>query len=166
MATVLRDVVSNHPAIGSVSLEICMVFSCAVLVIYCVTGGIIASVHTDLIQGLIMVVAVILVFATATHFFSGGVDSIVETIQTDNPEAASPWGTLGIVGSLSWFFLFAVGNVGQPHVVTKLMMSKRITDSRHILWFTVVGYGFWHCCGSVLDWSSTLSPGLETSIAK
>ena len=149
MATVLRDVISNHPAIGNVSLEFCMGFACAVLVFYCVTGGIIASVYTDLVQGLIMVIAAILVFFTAVHSFSGGIGSIVQTIQTDNPEAISPWGTLGMVGSLSWFFLFAVGNVGQPHVVTKLMMNKRIPDTRYILLFSVIGYGI-----SALLWIS------------
>ncbi|MCH2130608.1 MAG: hypothetical protein MK179_15805 [Pirellulaceae bacterium] len=149
MATVLRDVISNHPAIGSVSLEACMAFACAVLVFYCVTGGIIASVYTDLIQGLIMVVAALLVFAAACRSFSGGMSGIVATIQSDNPEAMSPWGTLGMVGSLSWFFLFAVGNVGQPHVVTKLMMNKRIADTKHIFLFTVVGYGL-----SALLWIS------------
>ena len=140
MATVLRTVISNHPAIGNVSLEACMVFACAVLVFYCVTGGIIASVYTDLFQGLIMVVAAVLVFASAVRSFAGGVDGIAATIQTDNPEAIMPWGTLGMVGSLSWFFLFTVGNVGQPHVVTKLMMNKRIADTRHILLFSVIGY--------------------------
>ena len=140
MATVLHGIVSNHPAIGEVSLEMCVTFSVAVLVFYCVTGGIIASVYTDLIQGLMMVVAAILVFATAVHSFGGGVYGVIETIQVDDSEAILPWGTLGIVGSLSWFFLFAIGNVGQPHVVTKLMMNKKITDARYILFFSVIGY--------------------------
>lgn len=149
MATVLRDIASNHPAIGDISLGLCVAFSCAVLVFYCVTGGIIASVYTDLVQGLVMVVAAMLVFVTAVNSFDGGVGGIVRTIQSDNPEAGLPWGTLGIVGSLSWFFMFAVGGVGQPHVVTKFMMNKRITDVRHILLFTVVGYGI-----SALLWVS------------
>jgi len=140
MATVLRDVLSNHDAIGPVSLEACMLFSCAVLVFYCVTGGIIASVYTDLVQGLMMVVAAILVFASAIQSHAGGISGVVETIHADNAEAMLPWGTLGMVGSLSWFFLFAVGGVGQPHTVTKFMMNKRIADARYILSFSVVGY--------------------------
>lgn len=149
MATVLRDVISNHPAVGSVSLEMCMILSVAVLVFYCVTGGIIASVYTDLIQGLMMVVAAVIVFFTALNSFDGGMVGIVTTIQSDNPEAISTWGTLGVVGSLSWFFMFAVGNAGQPHIVTKLMMNKRISDVRHILLFSIIGYAL-----SALLWIS------------
>lgn len=141
MATVLRDLVSNHPSFGPVSLEVCMAVSCAVLVFYCVTGGIIASVYTDLIQGLMMVAAAVFVFMAALQSFDGGAATAVQAIYQDNPEAMLPWGTLGIVGSLSWFFMFTVGGVGQPHVITKFMMNKRISDVRHILVFAIVGYG-------------------------
>ncbi|MCY3775968.1 MAG: sodium/proline symporter, partial [Candidatus Aminicenantes bacterium] len=65
MATVLRDLVAGA-GLGVFSMEACVAFSCAVLVFYCVTGGIIASVYTDLVQGLVMVAAAVLVFlATA-----------------------------------------------------------------------------------------------------
>ena len=140
MATVLREVLSNHDAIGPISLEMCMALSCAVLVFYCVTGGIIASVYTDVIQGLMMVVAAVLVFAAAVKSYAGGIGGVVQTIHADNPEAILPWGTLGIVGCLSWFFLFAVGAVGQPHIVTKFMMNRRVSDVRYILAFAVIGY--------------------------
>ena len=149
MATVLRDIAASHSAIGEISLGVCVAFSCAVLVFYCVTGGIIASVYTDLIQGLVMVVAAVLVFVTAVNSFDEGITGIVRTIQTDNREAIHPWGTLGMVGCLSWFFMFAVGGVGQPHVITKFMMNKRVADVRHILLFSVVGYGL-----SALLWIS------------
>ena len=140
MASVLRDVLSSHPAIGPISLEMCMAISCAVLIFYCVTGGIIASVYTDVVQGLMMVVAALLVFGAAVKSYSGGIGGIVETIHADNSEAILPWGTLGIVGCLSWFFMFAVGGVGQPHIVTKFMMNRRVSDARYILAFAVVGY--------------------------
>ncbi|MCH2594925.1 MAG: hypothetical protein MKZ95_03815, partial [Pirellulales bacterium] len=72
-----------------------------------------------------------------------------ETIHADNPPAILPWGTLGMVGVLSWFFLFSAGQVGQPHIVTKFMMNKRISDCRHILAFAAIGYGL-----SALLWIS------------
>ena len=141
MATVLRDVVSNYPGWGSVSLEFSMVIACAVLVFYCVTGGMIASVYTDLVQGLMMVVAALLIFITALRSFEGGMTEISQVIQADNQEAMLPWGTLGIVGCVTWFFMFSLGQAGQPHIVTKYMMYRRISDARHILVFAVVAYG-------------------------
>lgn len=140
MATVLRDILINTEAIDSISIEVCVAISCAVLVFYCVTGGIIASVYTDVVQGGVMVVAALLVFFTAINAFDGGVPAIVTTIMADDAEAISPWGTIGLMGALSWYFVFALGGAGQPHVITKLMMSKRVQDVRHILPITFVGY--------------------------
>ena len=57
MATVLRDLLNNVSFIPEVSIVTCMTIACAVLVFYCVTGGILASVYTDLVQGAIMIVA-------------------------------------------------------------------------------------------------------------
>ena len=51
-----------------------------------------------------------------------------------------PWGTLGIMGCLSWFFMFGVGAVGQPHVITKSMMMRRIGDIKHIVPLTFLAY--------------------------
>ena len=71
MATVLRDLVAGA-GFGDFSMEACVAFSCAVLVFYCVTGGIIASVYTDLVQGLVMVAAAVLVFLATANVAPGG----------------------------------------------------------------------------------------------
>ena len=140
MATVLRDVLTSVSFLPDVSLVACVAIACAVLVFYCVTGGILASVYTDLVQGAIMIVAAVFVFAAALSAVDGGLGGIAATLMADDPEAISPWGTLGMMGALSWFFLFAVGGSGQPHVITKLMMSRRIDDARRILPVSAGGY--------------------------
>ena len=147
MARVLQDILGRE--FGTVPIEICMAASCAVLVFYCVTGGIVASVYTDLVQGLVMVIAAVLVFFTAMTSFDGGFAGMAATIMADDSEAMSPWGTLGALGCLSWYFLFSLGLCGQPHVVTKMMMNKRIQDARHILPVSFLGYLF-----SALLWIS------------
>lgn len=140
MATVLHDILANVSFIPYVSLTACMVIACAVLVFYCVTGGILASVYTDLIQGFIMIGAAILVFIAALNAVDGGLPGIVRTIMEDDAEAVTPWGTLGMMGALSWYFVFALGGSGQPHIITKLMMNRRVEDARHILPVSVGGY--------------------------
>ena len=140
MATVLRDIFNKVEALPEMPLHICMIISVSVLVFYCVTGGIIASVYTDVVQGAIMVIAAILIFITTLTVVEGGMVGAVATIMEDDPEAMSPWGTLGVMGCLSWYFLFALGGAGQPHVVTKLMMNRRIRDVKHILPVSIVGY--------------------------
>ena len=149
MSVVLQDILKELEVFSSISLEACVAISCSILVFYSVTGGIIASVYTDLIQGGVMVIAATLVFFTAMYTYDGGFTEISQVIQADDPEAIGPWGTLGMIGCLSWFFLFGLGGSGQPHVITKMMMFKKVEHARYILPVSIGGYIF-----SALLWIS------------
>ncbi|QXD31356.1 sodium:solute symporter family transporter [Candidatus Pelagisphaera phototrophica] len=140
MAFVLQEIFASNGVWGHDSVVFCVVVSCTVLVFYCVTGGIIASVYTDLFQGIVMVVVAVLIFVGAVGAIEGGMGGMMEVILKDNAEAAGPWGTLGMLGCLSWFFLFTLGVAGQPHVVTKMMMSRKVEDARITLPITLLGY--------------------------
>ncbi|RMG85210.1 MAG: sodium/proline symporter, partial [Bacteroidetes bacterium] len=142
MAVVLKDILVETEFLANISLEMCMLISCSILVFYSVTGGIIASVYSDLIQGGVMVVAATLVFLTVLFTFENGFTEISQTIQEHDPQAIGPWGTLGMVGCLSWFFVFGLGGSGQPHVITKMMMNKNVRDAKFILPTSMGGYLF------------------------
>lgn len=142
MAVVLQDVLREASWWPGISLEACVAISSAILVFYVVTGGIIASVYTDLVQGAMMVIAALAIFFTVVSTFDGGMGGIANAIAADDPEAIGPWGTLGVFGCLSWLFVFGMGGSGQPHVITKLMMNRRVRDARHILPVTLLGYLF------------------------
>ncbi|MEM1120428.1 MAG: hypothetical protein AAGJ18_08245 [Bacteroidota bacterium] len=142
MAVVLKDILVETDFLATITLEMCVVISCSILVFYSVTGGIVASVYSDLIQGGVMVIAATLVFLTVVYTFDNGFSEISQTIQNHDPEAIGPWGTLGMVGCLSWFFVFGLGSSGQPHVITKMMMYKKVNDAKYILPVTTVGYIF------------------------
>lgn len=140
MATVLEDVLASALGPGVLSLETCAAISCAVLVLYCTTGGIIASVYTDLVQGALMVFAAVLVCLAASASVDGGFPGMARALALDDPAAIGPWGTLGMFGSLSLFALFLLGTAGQPHVITKLMMTARPSDARRMLPLSLAGY--------------------------
>ncbi|MDX1579248.1 MAG: hypothetical protein R3266_12230, partial [Gemmatimonadota bacterium] len=53
MAIVLQRVLADAGLLGSPGLAACVAISCSVLVFYSVTGGMVASVYTDLVQGAI-----------------------------------------------------------------------------------------------------------------
>jgi Na+/proline symporter len=59
-----------------------------------------------------------------------------------------------MIGCLSWFFVFGLGASGQPHVITKLMMNKKVSDVKYILPVSLGGYFFsallWICIGLVM----------------
>jgi len=140
MATVLQSLAVGLTGVGEIPLLHCAIFSTALLVFYCVTGGIIASVYTDLVQGVIMMFAAVMVFLTAIWSVEGGMVGITEILIRDDPASMSPWGSKGMIGCLSWYFVFALGVAGQPHVITKLMMTRREQDARWTLPATIAGY--------------------------
>lgn len=142
MSTVLYNLMQSSDSLNFISPGWCTVIAVAVLVFYCVTGGIIASVYTDLVQGAVMIVAAVFVFFTAMSAVDSGMSGITRTVIADDPESMGPWGSLGILGALSWYFLFAVGGAGQPHVITKMMMSRHVNDARYILPVTLASYAF------------------------
>ena len=79
MARVLVDLLVAHTPFEGFSFAAAIAISTTVLVFYCVTGGIVASVYTDLVQGLIMVVVAVLVFITAVGSFDGGWTEAMQT---------------------------------------------------------------------------------------
>jgi len=140
MALVLQSILSATEMFAGISLFASVVVSLAVLIFYCVTGGIVASVYTDLVQGIVMIVAGALVVITAAHVFDGGFAEASRIMLDSDGEDIMPFGTLGVMASLSWYFLFGLGLAGQPHVATKMMMNRNLADNRLILPVTVFGY--------------------------
>ncbi len=139
MATVLQSLLHESNFAPEIGLLMCVVISASVLIFYSVSGGIVASVYTDLFQGGLMIVASVLVFLTALTVVDGGT-SATEILALDDPESMSPWGAVGMIGCLSWFFMFAAGGAGQPHLVTKVMMIKRVGRYRYIPLVNIIGY--------------------------
>jgi Na+/proline symporter len=106
----------------------------AVVLAYSASGGILAGVYTDLFQGAIMALASVLVFLFALDV-AGGMGSISRTILESDPTVLGPWGKLGPVAALSFFFVFGIGSLGQPHVVHKFYMLK---DPRRLKWYPLL----------------------------
>ena len=140
MAVVMQAILAGTETFAEVGLVTCVVISSAVLVFYCVTGGIIASVYTDVVQGTIMIIAGALILFTAISVFDGGMQEASSIILADDAEAIMPYGAAGIIASLGWFFVFGLGMGGQPHIITKMMMNKNMSDSRTILPMALFGY--------------------------
>lgn len=140
MAVVMQAILSGTEMFANIGLVTCVTISSAVLIFYCVTGGIIASVYTDVVQGAIMIVAGALILVAATNVFDGGMQEATSIILKDDPESVMPYGAAGMMASLGWFFVFGLGLAGQPHIITKMMMNKSIRDNRSMLPLSLFGY--------------------------
>ncbi len=140
MGVVLQSILAGTEMFADISLLASVVISSTVLIFYCVTGGIVASVYTDLVQGIVMIIAGALVVITAASVFDGGFEQASSILLANDGEDVMPFGTLGAMASLSWYFLFGLGLAGQPHVATKMMMNRKLSDNQAILPMTVFGY--------------------------
>lgn len=116
MGIIMHTVFGVSPKVGAL-------IGLAILGFYCVGGGIIAGVYTDLFQGVIMVAVSVVIFFMALHI-GGGVQNISETLYDADPLMASPFGVYPMLSIACWIFLFSFGAAGQPHFITKFLMIK------------------------------------------
>ncbi len=101
---------------------------------YTVSGGILAGIYTDLLQGALMAAASALVFVYALEA-GGGMAAMSATILASDPAFLGPWGKLTPLAALSFFFVFGLGVLGQPHVVHKFYMLR---DPRRLRWYPLL----------------------------
>ncbi|MFZ9899114.1 MAG: sodium:solute symporter family transporter [Gemmatimonadaceae bacterium] len=106
----------------------------AVTLAYSVSGGILAGIYTDVFQGVVMAVASAAVFLFALDA-GGGLPAITRTIEAADPALLGPWGTRGAMTALSFFFVFAVGSLGQPQIAHKYYMLR---DIARLKWYPVL----------------------------
>ena len=106
----------------------------AIILTYSVAGGILAGIYTDVFQGSVMAIASAVVFFYALKS-GGGMDHLSQTIMQADAKYLGPWGTVGPIAAISFFFVFGVGSLGQPHVIHKFYMLK---DPRQLKWYPLL----------------------------
>ncbi|GIN97257.1 sodium:proline symporter [Siminovitchia terrae] len=99
-----------------------------VVVAYTLFGGFLAVSWTDFAQGLIMLVALLIVPALAI-MHTGGPAKTVETIQSIDPKIFSFFRDttfIGIISLLAW----GLGYVGQPHIIVRFMAISSVRETK------------------------------------
>jgi Na+/pantothenate symporter len=81
-----------------------------------------------------MALASAVVFAFALKS-GGGMARISHTIMASDASFLGPWGTIGPMAAISFFFVFGVGSLGQPHVIHKFYMLR---DPRQLKWYPLL----------------------------
>ena len=120
------------PVLG-ISLESGLLLGASVLLLYTTCGGMVAAVRTDVLQGFVMLTCAVALFCFAVNV-GGGIGNMSAGILREAPSILSPWGSVGVFTAQSWFLLFAIGSLGQPHVVQKFMMVRDLSVLRHFPW--------------------------------
>lgn len=95
-----------------------------VIILYTFLGGFLAVSWTDLIQGLLMFLTLIVVPIVAIIEIGGWGES-VETVKSINPDGLDIFAgttTIGIISLLAW----GLGYFGQPHILSRFMALKSV----------------------------------------
>jgi Na+/proline symporter len=101
---------------------------------YSVSGGILAGIYNDVLQGTLMAVASVLVFLFVLDV-GGGMGGLSRSVLAGDPAILAPWGKLTPLAALSFFFVFGLGSLGQPHVVHKFYMLR---EPRRLKWYPML----------------------------
>ena len=119
-----------------------MLVSAAVIVIYTVMGGFLAASFTDLIQSIIMTVALVVVLGFGVTQ-AGGMDAVLtnaqsmagylslERIYDPTTGGSNPYSLLTIFSLLAW----GLGYFGMPHILLRFMAiedERKLTLSRRV----------------------------------
>lgn len=128
--------------IFGVDYHVAMIISAIVIVGYTATGGFTAASTTDLVQSIIMSVALVVVLIFGVNQ-AGGMDAVIDNAskipgyismtETFNPETgkSSAYGALTIASTFAW----GLGYFGMPHILLRFMAiesDKKIKTSRRI----------------------------------
>ncbi len=122
---------------GLGSLARGMAFGLFVLLAYGVTGGMVAGVYTDLVQGILMVLGAVAIFGQALRT-TGGWGELTRSItesEAFGPAFLEPLGHLPALTAVGLFFVFGVGVLGQPQMLHKFYM---LDDPRKLKWMPLV----------------------------
>lgn len=105
----------------------------ALVVLYCFSGGIRASVWTDVLQAIIMLVSMCLVAIMAIWEF-GGASAFYGELKAIDPQLVSftsKDAALGSLGFLLGWFGNGMAVMGQPHIIVRPMMLGKTAKMAH-----------------------------------
>ncbi len=94
-----------------------------VLLAYSLLGGMIASVNTDVFQGILMAAGSVAACAFVMGQL-GGFGEAVDTLRTLAPEQLDPVGVWSPGAGFGMMLLFSLGVFGQPHSLHKFLMLR------------------------------------------
>lgn len=99
-----------------------VVLGALVLLVYCWAGGIRASIWTDAVQALIMVLSLIILI-TAGLLKIGGIDEMWRQLNALNPKLTDPFYFDRVLMFVGWLF-FGIGVLGQPQLMVRHMVAR------------------------------------------
>ncbi|SDJ86551.1 sodium/proline symporter [Cryobacterium psychrotolerans] len=105
-----------------------MLIVAGVTLLYTLFGGFLGATLTDVAQGILMLVALVVVPVVALNA-TGGITATLDSIREVNPDLLSltaGGSVLGVISAAAW----GLGYVGQPHIIVRFMALRTPQDAR------------------------------------
>lgn len=149
-----------------------MIVSAIVILAYTCLGGFLAASHTDLLQSIVMTIALIVVVISGISY-AGGWENVTENAKSlpgylsmnalynSETKSADSYGIIKIVSTAAW----GLGYFGMPHVLLRFMAirdSKEIKVSRRIASVWVVISMFVAILIGIVGLAATANGKLDT----
>ena len=118
----------------NLNYNVALLIAVLVVVSYTFAGGFFAVCWTDLVQGILMFMASVIVPVAAVESM-GGLIATLSNINSVNPELLNAFTSsdgsrvalISVVSSLAW----GLGYFGQPHILVRFMGIKNADDIKH-----------------------------------
>lgn len=118
----------------NIDYTVALIIAVLVVVSYTLAGGFFAVCWTDLVQGILMFMAIVIVPVAAVESM-GGLSATLSNINSTNPQLLDAFTTsdgskvalMSVVSSLAW----GLGYFGQPHILIRFMGIKNAEEIKH-----------------------------------
>jgi sodium/proline symporter len=117
----------------NVSLELSLVFSGLLILVYMVLGGFVAVAYNDVVRAVIMLIGLV-VLPVVGIISLGGMGILYDILYNLNPGMIDPFSLSA--GVIIGFVGIGLGSPGQPHIVVRYMS---IDQSKNLAYSAVVG---------------------------
>jgi Na+/proline symporter len=145
LGVLVESLLGTRELLGAWSLPAAMGLGMLVVLVYAVSGGMVAGVYTDVVQGAVMLVAAVAVFGYAMAAGGGpaGIARAIAESPAFGADFLDPLAGVPAATGLGLFFVFAVGVLGQPHMLHKFYM---LDDPAKLRWMPLVIAGSQTVC--------------------
>ncbi|MDO5025897.1 MAG: sodium/proline symporter PutP [Trueperella sp.] len=129
-----------------IDYRIGMLIVAGVTVVYTLIGGFLAVSYTDMVQGLMMLFALIMVPAIGI-FRVGGFRELGNRVSAVDPNMLSWFGgatAIGLISAVAW----GLGYFGQPHIIVRFMALRSSAESRQARRISI-GWMLLSCLGAL-----------------
>ncbi len=144
------------------------VLGVAIVTVYCMSGGIRASIWTDAAQSIVMLFAMGLL-VTSCVVEVGGFSSLMQQLEAIDPKLIDPMPSGLIFGFGLYVLGFVFGGIatiGQPHILVRFMAIDATSSIKKARWIYFAWYTFFSACALVVGlYARVLLPDLGAGLS-